>query len=152
MGKQLQLEVERKTQSRPAADDSRKSLAETLPAAPAEAHGPETGLPEGIFASRYPLAVLSLATLDSLPTAQKLSAQERRIVADALEIAVLQWLRKILQPEEVIREGSTWRASCRKGHAVRQAIFVRQLVGWCCEECQQVYPASECRLRIGERQ
>ena len=55
-----------------------------------------------------------------------------------------------LKPEEVIREGSTWRANCPKGHRIDDGIFARVLLGWACSECEQVYPASECKLRVRE--
>ena len=142
IGTQPQPETERKTQDCPKTDDLRKSQP--------KAHSPEVGLPESVLTACNPLAALARLALDSLPAASKLNSAERGILADAFESVALQWLSEILKPEEVIREGSTWRAECRKGHPVREGIFARQLLGWVCPECEQVYPASECKLRVRE--
>ena len=138
-------ETERNPQDRPA-DDLRKSGTKTPAAVSLETHGPEANttpdLPESVLASRYPLAALARLALDSLPAAGKLSPQERRIILDALEVVVLNWLRTVSQPQ------SAWKATCPKGHLVADGIFVKALVGWCCEQCEQVYPSRDCKLRI----
>lgn len=142
------LEILKKAASDPGQDmAAAKSQVETLPPVSLEAHRPEAGLPESVLTARNPLAALARLALDSLPAANKLNPAERGILADAFESVALQWLAEILKPEEVIREGSTWRASCRKGHSVTEGIFARQLLGWVCPACEQVLPASECKLR-----
>lgn len=110
----------------------------------------EPRLPDAVLTSRNPLAALGRLALDSLPAASKLNPAERCILADAFESVALQWLSEILKPEDVIREGSTWRANCPKGHRIDDGIFARVLLGWACPECEQVYPASECKLRVRE--
>ena len=102
-----------------------------------------SGLPECVLLSRNPLAALAQMALSSLPAADKLDPAERRIVADALERVVLQWLRTAIGLE------AAWDATCPRGHVVRDGIFVRQLLGWACPECEQVLPASECKLKAG---
>ena len=149
IGIQPQPETERKPQGRPA-DDSPRSQAAIKPTVSPAAHRPKAGLPESVLTACNPLAVLARLTLDSLPAASKLNPAERGILADAFESVALQWLAEILKPEEVIREGSTWGGECRKGHPVTEGIFARQLLGWACPECEQVYPASECKLRVRE--
>ena len=126
------------------AGDSPKSHVGTRSGVPPEPREPEAGLPESVLTSRYPLSALSRAALDSLPAAGKLSPQERRIILDALEVVVLNWLRTVFQPE------SAWEATCPKGHAVHDGVFARCLLGWNCEQCQQVYAPGECKLRLPE--
>ena len=104
----------------------------------------EPCLPEVVLTARYPLAVLCRTAVDSLPTTHKLSADERRCVAEHLEKTVLGWLAHVFKPEYA------WRATCPKGHQITEGVFARCLLGWCCPECRQVFPASECRLQIGE--
>ena len=64
------------------------------------------------------LAALLRAALDSLPAAGKLSSQERRIILDALEVVVLNWLRTVFQPE------IAWEATCPKGHTQFTMVFL----------------------------
>ncbi len=142
IGTQPQPETERKHQGRPAYD-SPKFQAAIKPTDTQAAHGPEIGLPENVLLTRYPLAALCKLTLDSNPAAGKLSAVEKQWVAEHLERAVLNWLERIIQPEDV------WEATCPRGHHVSQGIFVKCLLGWCCSKCQQVFPASECRWQPG---
>ncbi len=97
----------------------------------------EPCLPESVLTARYPLAVLCRTALDSLPAAHKLSADERRCVAEHLEKTVLGWLAHVFKPEYA------WEATCPKGHKITDGVFTRCLLGWCCPECEQVFPASE---------
>ncbi len=109
-------------------------------AVPSREAGASPDLPETVLLTRYPLAALCKLTLDSNPAASKLSADERRWVAEHLEAGVLCWLSYVLKPE------AAGDASCPKGHPVTEGIFVKVLMGWACQDCQQVYPASECPL------
>ena len=110
------------------------------------AHSPEHSrtaepcVPDAVLTARHPLAALCRATLDANPAASKLSPDGRKWVAEHLEAAVLNWLSHVLKPEPA------WDAECPQGHRITEAIFVRTLAGWCCAECEQVYPAGECRL------
>ena len=97
-------------------------------------------LPESILTARNPLTALCRATLDSNPAAGKLNGDERRWISEHLELTVLNWLAQILKPEDTLD------AACPKGHSLSEGIFVKSLVGWCCEHCRQVYPPSDCRL------
>lgn len=109
-------------------------------------------LPEGILAARDPLAVLCWATLKANPAASKLTAEEQRWLVEHLQTAVLSWLACfIIPPEEAISARSHWDACCPRNHPVRDGVFARQLLGWCCESCHQVYPASECRFSTDGR-
>ena len=103
----------------------------------------EASVPDAVLTARYPLAAICKAALDSNPAAGKLSADDRRWLAEHLEAAVLNWLSYVLKPEPA------WDAKCPKGHRIIEGIFVKTLAGWCCGECGQVYPAEECRLRLG---
>ncbi len=100
----------------------------------------EPCLPDAVLTARYPLAILCRATLDANPAASTLSADERRWIAEHVERAVLNWLAHVLKPEPA------WDAVCPKGHGIDDGIFARVLVGWACPECEQVFPASECKL------
>lgn len=102
------------------------------------------GLPDAVLTARYPLAALCRATLDANPAARDLKPDERRWIAEHLERAVLNWLRLCFEPE------SAWDATCPRGHRVTEGIFAKVLMGWCCGECRQVYPAGECKLRVRE--
>jgi hypothetical protein len=107
-----------------------------------QAAGPN--LPDAVLTARHPLAEICRATLDSNPAAGKLGADERRWLAEHLEAAVLNWLSYVLKPEPA------WDATCPKGHRITEGIFAQCLLGWCCSDCKQAYPASECRLKRRE--
>ncbi len=109
---------------------------------PSREAGASPDLPENVLLNRYPLAALCKLTLDSNPAAGKLAAEEKQWVAEHLERAVLCWLSYVLKPE------AAGDASCPKGHPVTDGIFVKVLMGWACPECEQVFPAAECRLRL----
>ena len=122
---------------------------------PSQSPGPKEDklyLPESVLAARDPLGVLCRATLKSNPAASKLTAEEQRWIAEHLQTAVLSWLaRFVIPPEEAISAGSHWDACCPRNHPVEDGVFARQLIGWCCESCHQVYPVSECRFSIDGR-
>ncbi len=99
-------------------------------------------LPGNVLLSLYPLGALCRATLDANPAASKLTKDELRWIAEHLEAAVLQWLKTVFQPEY------TWEATCPKGHQVTDGIFVRCLLGWCCERCRTVYRPEDCKLNL----
>ena len=104
----------------------------------------EPCVPDGVLTARYPLAALCRATLDANPAAGKLTPDGRKWVAEHLEAAVLCWLSHILKPEPA------WDAVCPNGHRITEGIFAKALMGWCCAECEQVYPAGDCKLRTSQ--
>ena len=101
---------------------------ESRPGEPLPQHTRMAGpcVPDAVLTSRYPLAEICRATLDANPAACKLSADERRWLAEYLEAAVLNWLRRCFEPERA------WDATCPKGHRVAEGIFAKVLMGWCC--------------------
>ena len=89
------------------------------------------------------LASICRETLAANPAATKLDGGDREWIAEHLRLAVLNWLGRTVQPEDV------WEAICPRGHGITQGIFVKCLAGWCCDECQQVYPPEHCRYDAG---
>ena len=125
-GKVRKVAAERQTESKP-------------PVSPNTIAKPD--LPDSVLIARHPLAELCRLTLEGNPEAYKLSPDARRWIAEHVEMAVLNWLHWVFKPE------SAWEAHCPKGHRVSDGIFANALMGWCCAECQQVYPPGDCRLR-----
>ena len=101
-------------------------------------------LPDSILMARNPLKEICRLTLEGNPEAHRLSPDGRRWIGEHLETAVLKWLAHVLKPEPA------WDAICPKGHRITEGVFARCLLGWCCEQCKQVFPASECKLRVRE--
>lgn len=97
-------------------------------------------LPDSVLTARYPLAEICRLTLEGNPEARQLSPNGRLWIAKHLEAAVLCWFAHLQKPEPA------WDATCPKGHAVTDGIFVRALMGWVCESCEQVYPGGACRI------